>query len=334
MNCFFCHNEGMDNPRQPLTLDRPSQDETDSHKNESSKLLNKKGPSFLSTDQLLDLMNSFADLGGKQLNITGGEPLSHPDINHILKSVKKKKTKIVLNSNVLLAQRLLKEPKIENVDAIYASLHTVEPKIFKEQLGTSANAAFTVMENMKLLKKHGYNVQINYSLGDYNKDEFSKVLDFAIQNRIHLKAIALIRSNENPGFYGGNWIDPKFVEQIVEKRPVQRIATKEGFGGRTITWQLLDETERPTIVEVKNIATGRLITDYCSGCKYFKSCGEGIYALRSGVDGLWKPCLLNKDKYERMDMSGKLSWEDQILYHIDRMVGNWRNSNFVSGSPL
>ena len=78
--------------------------------------------------------SAFTGLGGTQLNITGGEPLARKDITDILRGIKKRKTRVVLNSNVLLAQRLLKEPKIDNVDAIFASLHSTEGKVFKEQV--------------------------------------------------------------------------------------------------------------------------------------------------------------------------------------------------------
>jgi MoaA/NifB/PqqE/SkfB family radical SAM enzyme len=183
---------------------------------------------------------------------------------------------VILNSNVLLAQRLLKEPKIDNVDAIYASLHTTDAKLFKEKLGTAASAARTVMDNMILLKKHGYRVQINYSLGDYNKDEFAKVLEFAMEQGIHLKAIALIRPHDKEGFYGGDWINPNWAEQIVEKDDryhLRRVASREGFGGRTITWSQETKEGEAVTVEVKNIATGRLLTDYCKGCRYLHQCG-------------------------------------------------------------
>jgi len=204
----------------------------------------------------------------------GGEPLAHPEINSILRGIDKRKTRIVLNSNVLLANRLLKEPKIDNIDAIYASLHTTDAKMFKEQLGTAASAARAVMDNMILLKRHGYKVQINYSLGDYNKSEFAKVLDFAIQNGIDLKAIALIRPTDEPGFYGGEWINPNWVERVIEKTNLQRVASKEGFGGHTISWQTAElQGHKAMAVEVKNVATGRLMTDYCKGCKYVEHCG-------------------------------------------------------------
>ena len=71
------------------------------------------------------------------------------------------------------------------------------------------------MDNMVKLKEHGYKVQINYSLGSYNKDHWDQVLRFAVSNGLDLKAIALIRSDENPNFYGGDWVDPSWVAQRI-----------------------------------------------------------------------------------------------------------------------
>lgn len=345
MDCFFCHNEGMDNPRRsaaplgaadPLSGGGGHQPAVNGAAAKKRDPLKRKGPSVLSTEQLLGIMNAFTRLGGKQINVTGGEPLAHPEINAILRGIDKRNTRVVLNSNVLLAQRLLKEPKIDNVDAIYASLHTTSPQDFREKLGTAASAARSVMDNMVLLKRHGYRVQINYSLGDYNKAEFARVLDFAVAQGIDLKAIALIRPNDDPQFYGGEWINPQWVERVVdEQHGLRRVAQREGFGGRTTTWQQQQQGGQGAMtVEIKNVATGRLITDYCKGCRYVKQCGEGIYALRSGVDGLWKPCLLNQDKFARIEGEEQRSYRDQILHHIHSMVGDWSKAQFSTGAPM
>ena len=37
--------------------------------------------------------------------------------------------------------------------------------------------ATDVMNNMVALKNHGYHVEINFSLGNYNKDEWEQVLN-------------------------------------------------------------------------------------------------------------------------------------------------------------
>jgi len=316
MNCFFCHNEGMKNPRSP-----------------GDKVpLSKTFEEAMDIEKITKLMNDFCDLEGGQLNITGGEPLARKDIVQVLKRINKQKTRIIINSNVLLAERLLMEPAVKSVDAIYASLHTTKEKDFKENLGINAGAK-RVMENMVLLQKHGYKVQINYSLGEYNKHEFESVMDFAIKNQIDLKAITLIRSDADTDQYGKNqdWCNPTFVEDLLIKKNAKQIDQREGFGGRVKAYRVLgQETHK---IEIKNVGRGRLVTDFCKGCKNFSKCGEGIYALRSGVDGIWKPCLLNHDKHETIHVDESLDFKPQILQQIHNMVGDWKNHEFYQGNP-
>lgn len=64
MNCFFCHNEGMDNPRTPNPPPRRNTAEASSSSSSPSpspqhqqKTGLKRGPEVLSAADLLDLMN-------------------------------------------------------------------------------------------------------------------------------------------------------------------------------------------------------------------------------------------------------------------------------------
>ena len=155
LNCFFCHNEAMVNPR------RPGEDPN-----------GKVGPVHISLDELLGIINAFTSRGGGQVNITGGEPLAHREIVRFLEDIDKRSTRVVLDTNVILADRLLNRPRIGNLDSIYASLHTTDGEIFRDQLG--GRSISKVMDNIVALETHGYDVQINYSLGDYNKEEFGE----------------------------------------------------------------------------------------------------------------------------------------------------------------
>jgi len=294
--------------------------------------LEKKGEETMETHEVVQLMNDFCELGGGQLNITGGEPLARRDIVELLNSIKKRDTRIILNSNVLLAERLLQKEKSPNVDAIYASLHTTKESDFKEFLGIGGGAK-KVMDNMVKLQKHGYRVQINYSLGEFNKHEFASVMEFAIKNEIDLKAISLIRSMENSKQYGNGkeWSSPKWLQDMLDRIGLKRTGSREGFGGRVAVYKSNEDKEHK--IEIKNVGSGRLMTDFCKGCKYEKKCGEGIYALRSGVDGLWKPCLLNSDKYEDIKKDSDGTYRQQILMMVDKMVGQWENHRFVEGDP-
>lgn len=317
-NCFFCHNEGMDNPREPGMPGYPA-----------------KGCGDQSTENLLSLINTYTRMGGKSLNITGGEPLTRSDIVDVLSRIDKRDTTIVLNSNISspFAKRLLDVPKIPQVDAIFASLHTTSNADFGEAMGTPGNkkGATDVMNNMVSLKEHGYHVEINFSLGNYNKDEWEKVLEFGVSNGIATKCITLVRHDESTDFYEnkGTFVDPNYIANSLKSVGCELLRTDPTkVGGFTDYYAAGDEG---VSVIVKNISKGRLRTDMCDGCSLRSECGEGVYALRSGIDGIWKPCLLNKDLFKKY--GDGVSWEEQILDSIHQMVGVQENWDFQHGNP-
>lgn len=312
LDCFFCHNEAMQNPRLPI----------------AGQPRKKRGPTRVGLEGILGIVNAYTRLGGRQVNLTGGEPLAHPRLEALLRGIEKRSTRIALNTNAVLADRLLRQPRFEVVDEILASLHTTDDRIFREKLG--GRSVRQVMENIVRLHAHGYEVVINYSLGDYNKDEFPGVLDFALEHGITLKAIAFVRPNEDPDFYRGEWIDPRWLDRQLEARGARYVETKEKFGGRS-TIYTVPTVHGETRVSVKNVARGRLETDFCRGCPHTRSCGEGIYGLRSGVDGLWKPCLLRREAFQPIE-TGR-PYEEQILDLISAMVGEWGNAHYAEGKP-
>lgn len=311
LDCFFCHNEAMPNPRRAGTA------------------WARKAKPALDRDELVKLIDAFSALGGSQVNITGGEPLASPDLVPILEAIERRATRNVLNTNAVLAERLLERPKLEKLDAIYASLHTTSEEVFSRQLGSPAGAgtAAKVMANIAALRRKGYAVQINFSLGPYNKHELDPVLDFALANAIDLKAIAFVRPDESEGFYHGDWIDTGWVAARLEARGAELTGRREGLGGRVTAYSI-----GRSKVEVKNVAVGRLATDFCLGCPHAAKCGEGIYALRVGVDGTFKPCLLRGEKFVKV-RTGE-SYEEQILAAVHSMIGDFGHATFRTGAPL
>ena len=292
LNCFFCHNEAMPNPRASSA--KPPSD-------------------VLETKALVSIINAFTRLGGRQVNITGGEPLAHPELPGFINSIEKRQTKIMLNTNAVLAERLLRLPRLRKLDGILASLHTTDDAIFRGRL--AGRSAEQVMRNIVALKAHGYDVHINFSLGGYNKDEFEGVLDFAIEHQIPLKAIAFVGSHQAPTADAGDWVDPIWLKGILAARGAELVERREAFGGMSMAFRVSG-----CPVKVKNIAEGRLKTDFCDGCAHQRSCGEGIYGLRVGVDGLWKPCLLRRDRFSRVEPK---DYERQILSVVHSMIGRW-----------
>ncbi|MCA9677253.1 MAG: radical SAM protein [Myxococcales bacterium] len=301
LDCAFCHNEAMANPRRGGVR-----------------------RDVLGVDDLVAIASAWARLGGAQINLTGGEPLALPELVPLIEAIDKRATRIALNSNVLLAERLLRRPRVAAIDVILASLHTLDDATWRDQLG--GRRARDATDAIVALARHGYRVDLNYSLGPANRDHFDDVLDFALAHDLHLKAIALVRSSTAPGFYGGDWVDPAWLAARLDARGAACEGSRDSFGGRRTTYRI-----GRCKIEVKNIAAGRLHTDFCRGCLHQAQCGEGIYGLRTGVDGLLKPCLLRRDRHRPIEPRGDL--ERQLLDAVHAMVGDWSSARFVGGAP-
>ncbi len=298
LRCFFCHNEAMG----PMGA---------------------RIAEVLSARQLVAICDAYAALGGRQINITGGEPMARPDLPELLQAIDKRTTRLVLNSNGLLHERLTAIPRVTAIDTILVSLHTLDDGVFARDLGGKSTAQLT--RAILALRDRGYHVKLNLSLGPHNADGVETVVRWASAQGLDLKIIALVRPNSEPDFYHGRWCDPAQVEALLDAVGV-RGETREQLGGRITEWR----AERSTL-ELKNIARGRLRTDFCRGCLHERQCGEGIYGLRLGVDGVAKPCLLRSERFSRLDVARP--WRDQLLDLVASMVGDFDNARFDTGAP-
>lgn len=305
--CFFCHNEAMPNPRGGAV----------------ESAVSNSTPS-LTPDTLLQIINAFTAMGGRQVNITGGEPLVYHGLFDFLARIDKRETQIVLNTNAVRGSKLLQCPKLAALDGILASLHTTDEQTFRTQLG--GKGIDRVMSNLVALRDHGYAVVLNYSLGPYNQAGFADVLAFALRHGLPLKIIALVRPHEAPGFYQGQWVDPGWIAGRLSEAGATLISSRDALGGHKSTYEI-----DGLVVELKNVARGSLRTTFCKECSHSASCGEGIYGLRVGVDGLWKPCLLGHEGY--LPVTDERSYQDQLLERIDAMIGDWSEATYSSGHP-
>ncbi len=302
LSCSFCHNEAMQNPRTEK----------------------KSYPSLLSAERILQIIHSYISLGGKQVNITGGEPLLHPQFSGLISKIEKGSCRLVINTNAVLPKVLLEGGRIEKIDSLLISLHTADEDVFRTYLGKSSSAR--VQENILKLKQAGYHIELNCSFGNYNKDGLEKVVRFSSENVIDLKIITLVRHNDHPDFYSGDWLSPESVQPILTKYGFRLQNSENSLGG----YKMFYRNDNISLT-VKDIGKGKLFTSFCRGCRYRKLCGEGIYGLRVGVDGIWKPCLLNREEF--IPVSESESADDQILNLIHRMTGEIKSRKFSAEFP-
>src|SRR5688572_32489201 len=78
----------------------------------------------LSAQDLVGICNAYAELGGKQINITGGEPMARPDLPELLTAIDKRGTRSEEHTSELQSQsnlvcRLLLEKKKKKKKQMY-----------------------------------------------------------------------------------------------------------------------------------------------------------------------------------------------------------------------
>ena len=162
MRCVYCHNEG-----------------------------NKK-LSMLSITDIKKIIDSAYDLGMKNVRLTGGEPLIHPQILEICKMLSEEYgLKVGINTNCIEIEKILN--LIENgwIDRVIVGLDFYDKSVSKQSLiGKSSKE---ILENILKIKNKGCDVSIsNVYNGDY--DNIYKLVNWCRQNDIRITIIELIKN--------------------------------------------------------------------------------------------------------------------------------------------
>ncbi len=101
MNCIYCHNEGMKNVGEDMSL-----------------------------DEIVEICKAFHSLGVEKVKITGGEPLVRRDIVEIVAEMPKFK-EISMVTNGYYLSKFAEELKEVGLDRVNVSLDTLNPETYK-----------------------------------------------------------------------------------------------------------------------------------------------------------------------------------------------------------
>lgn len=162
MRCVYCHNEG-----------------------------NKK-LSMLSINDIKKIIDSAYDLGMKNVRLTGGEPLIHPQISEICKMLSEEYgLKVGINTNCIEIEKILN--LIENgwIDRVIVGLDFYDNRVSKQS--PTGKSSKEILENILKIKNNGCDVSIsNVYNGDYNN--IYNLVNWCQQNNIRIKIIELIKN--------------------------------------------------------------------------------------------------------------------------------------------
>lgn len=118
--------------------------------------------SELSLKELEKILRETKELGGKRVDITGGEPLLRKDVEKIISLCKKfnYKTELVTNASLLTIKKLKKFKKLR-LDAIAISLDGSNSKIYNRIRCKDKKTFDKVIKYIKEAKKIGFYTKVN-----------------------------------------------------------------------------------------------------------------------------------------------------------------------------
>ena len=163
MKCVYCHNEGN------------------------------SCASMLSLDNIKKILDASKDIGLKEIRLTGGDPLVHPQIYEICRMIKEDYHLIVtINTNCILIERLLELIKSGFVSRVVVGLDYFDRKKKKNSpIGLSSKE---ILSNILKVKNTNCDVSIS-TVYTNNDEELEKIVAWGIENRIRIKIIE-VEKNE------------------------------------------------------------------------------------------------------------------------------------------
>ncbi len=272
LECPFCHTEG--NPDHG-----------------SKKYMHPK--------TFIALLDSFEDINGKEINITGGEPMLHPQIGNLLDALSSRPFLKTVSTNGLALNKILERDKMYDIDQFKISLHTIRSDRWaKSWLGRAWN--YEKLRHMiKGTRNKGYNVILNYTLSADNANDLEWVVKEAIDLNCDLKVIELEKMDHRPNhfptrtenYFDSNFVSIEFTREVVSKY-ASYVKDIYGFVGCSLKQY---KTPNGRTILIKTPENGKFHTKMCDSCPKTKYCAEGVFAIRVNTNGSYRPCILRED---------------------------------------
>lgn len=161
---------------------------------------------ILRFDEMIRLVNVFADLGIKKIKLTGGEPLVRKDIISLISEIRKIQgiEQITLTTNGILLEENLDMLVNAGIDAVNISIDTLSADNYNKI--TRRNGLEKVLSGIDACSRYPkLRVKINaVTLADYNLDEIEALASLAKGRDIDVRFIEMMPMGLGKDFRGYN----------------------------------------------------------------------------------------------------------------------------------
>ena len=140
----------------------------------------KKNHGFdMPTSKVKNVIDEFAEMGGINVTLSGGEAFLHKDIIEIAKYCREKDLKISILSNLIsLKDEQIEKLKSINISLIQVSLYSMDPAVH-DTITTVKGSFYNVKAAIEKLVAADIPIQISCPIMKANKDGYTEVLEYA-----------------------------------------------------------------------------------------------------------------------------------------------------------
>ncbi|MGQ4514158.1 radical SAM protein [Streptomyces sp. DW26H14] len=301
-SCWFCHNEGDVPP--PLTMADRSQQPRRRE---------------LVADDYVNVLCSVIDAGLNRIYFTGGEPLASPLARPVLSRLPDVGNgSYSLITNGTLVRRHQKWLAATRLDRVKVALHYFSDETLYE-IAKARDGIAVILDGIEVARETFEHVELNTLLQRENEHEIRPILDYAMERRLPVQLIELVKTDFNKGRQNSAVSADGIIQYLRTLTSDERTEiTGVGQGRRIFR---VDGTE----IDVIQRDLGRHHVGQCGRCPVRRQCVEGMWALRMDHAGGIQPCLLREDL--RLDVRPVLDDMDELAGAIARHL-----SGFTEGT--
>lgn len=183
--------------------------------------------SFLSLNEINNLVQVFSDLGVEKIRLTGGEPTLRSDIVSIVETIKDHspvKT-VALTTNGFRLNSILCDLKLAGLDALNISLDSLNQQKFNSLTGSDLKD--------QILKTIEQAIKLNFSkikincvlLKDINDIEFLDFLQFVKNKPVSVRFIELMQTNDNSIFFKKHHMSVSSLQNVLMQMGWEKLSS-------------------------------------------------------------------------------------------------------------
>jgi cyclic pyranopterin phosphate synthase len=271
---------------------------------------------ILSFEEILRLVEIFADIGINKVRLTGGEPLVRPGIIDLVEMINNINgiESVVMTTNGVLLKDYADKLKEAGLKRINISLDSLDRKTYKKI--TRFDKLNKVLSGIKSSRRAGLNpVKINtVVMKNFNTDEIYDFVDMAIRNKLEWRFIEFMP-------LGGVHIVQKDLF-ISNKKIKRKIEKKYDLKPIKDAKSLVANVFRIKGTEAKLGFISPLTHKFCHKCN----------RVRMTADGNLIPCLMSEESFNLKKLVRSNESNIKIKEYINQVINKKPKEHNSRGS--